>query len=207
MVTNPECAPCAMSHAVLEDLITKCPGNFKLKIIFKDDPASKERMSTRVAKIIMSEPEQEKRPELLSTWYSKKDKKNLNGWIASEYEDKSSDIRLEEHSAWCTANQINTPTFFVNDKRLPQEFNIADLAYHLEYSLGELSLHKTEWLAIPRLTLSAFIQNLKPKGLYRDHRYILKASSICFQHSMCTRDNQYICNGTHSLCTPLFHLS
>jgi hypothetical protein len=72
----------------------------------------------------------------LSAWFSQNRRTNLNRWKEDHpvetVNENGVDLILREHDAWCKKVNIQvTPTIFINGKRLPSEYTVKDLKYHI----------------------------------------------------------------------------
>jgi protein-disulfide isomerase len=80
----------------------------------------------------------------LSAWFSQNRRTNLNRWKEDHpvetVNENEVDLVLREHEAWCKQVNIQaTPTIFVNGKKLPPEYTVGDLKYHVRYLIEQIS--------------------------------------------------------------------
>ena len=81
----------------------------------------------------------------LSSWYLKNGKGNIKNWkeehpITATLNQKVVDDIISEHVTWCSnADIIATPTILINGQKLPDEFSIKDLRYHIRKLLEKVT--------------------------------------------------------------------
>ena len=145
VVSNPLCGPCSFAHQVLEDLVKRYPDQLKVKIRFLVNPAKQGSVEYIVSKEMLRKAiagSMESVNQALHTWFASNER-DIVKWkeIANNYERMPDELIVDElfksHFDWCTAEQINmTPTFFINNKKLPEEYNVIDLKYHIRQLIG-----------------------------------------------------------------------
>lgn len=134
-VCNPYCGPCAKAHIKLEKILEDNQ-NVKVRIVFT---ASNDESDYRLAPVkhlmaIASLQNYQKTKNALNDWYLAK-RKNYNTFFLKHPvngELKLQSGKIEEMFQWCLQTDIKeTPTIFINGKRLPREFDIEDISYFL----------------------------------------------------------------------------
>lgn len=128
-VTNPFCGPCAFAHKEIKQLIRN-NSDIKVQVIFTCD--GPDGQITQLVAHILALIESQQAVEALSDWYNQK-KKDYSEW-AKKYPIELNHIdwitQTERHRNWCEAANINaTPTFFVNNRLLPNYYNLEDLRW------------------------------------------------------------------------------
>lgn len=134
-VCNPYCGPCAKAHQSIRDLLHSNQ-DIQVQIIFNVTPNQEEIMKLPVKHLLAIA---EKNDEIvlegaLDDWYlsDKKEYKPFAAKYPLNGELKQQEIKIEKMSRWCKeAEIIGTPTFFINGKRLPTNYNINELKYIL----------------------------------------------------------------------------
>jgi len=130
-VCNPYCGPCAKAHPILEEIISRNP-EYNLKIIFTstNDPNDPGGQVARHLLAIAETASAEKAKEAIDAWYlaTKKDyssfatKYPMNSQLAYQEE------KLEQMNKWCKTASISfTPTIFIDGRKLPETYGVAEL--------------------------------------------------------------------------------
>lgn len=134
-VCNPYCGPCVKAHQVLEDIIHSNK-NVKMKLIFNTSNHINDKVNI-LSRHLLAINEQNNAIQIhkaLDDWYLA-DIKDYRVF-AKKYPMNGELLQLEAHvvamSKWCKDAEIKgTPTFFINGKLLPQNYNIEELKYIL----------------------------------------------------------------------------
>ncbi|GGH62193.1 putative membrane protein [Filimonas zeae] len=135
-VCNPYCQPCCDSHETLVYLLGE-HANLNVKIMynvarFTADPSTN---LVRHFLAINKESDSHETIRVLNQWYLSKDKDyDKFRSLAPSVNDQTAeyDTNIKEMTAWCEANSItDTPTFYFNGHRLPEEYDLRDLSYFL----------------------------------------------------------------------------
>jgi uncharacterized membrane protein len=145
IVSNPLCGPCSSAHQELGDLLKHYPDQLKVKIRFSVNPAKNGSVDNTVAKEIIRKAISGNKDgvrEALHYWFDGQ-KKDVKKWLerigSSENasEEEKVDEVFKKHYEWCSATEIHvTPTFFINNKKLPEEYNVTDLKYHIRHLIA-----------------------------------------------------------------------
>ncbi|MCA6460402.1 MAG: thioredoxin domain-containing protein [Chitinophagaceae bacterium] len=132
MVSNPYCDPCKKAHNQIEDLVAQNK-DIQVHIIFATD--SDKSRALPVAHFLAMEGEYDRLTliEALHFWYnSERDYESIAlKFPVKKIEEQFSKIELMNE--WCNCNSImNTPSFYVNGKKLPTIYSASDLAILLK---------------------------------------------------------------------------
>lgn len=134
-VCNPYCGPCSQAHGHLEKIIRE-NANVKVRIIFAANAREDDKSSLFVSHLfsIRNSFGNQLVKEALDYWYNN-DVKDVIAFssrypvISKTKEHQESLLAMRE---WCENMKIRaTPTFFLNGRRLPDQYNIQDLKYLL----------------------------------------------------------------------------
>ena len=139
VVSAPTCAPCAQAHLILENLVELY--NFKLRLRFSIDSSNTQTIDYKVVRALVEKAAYGDfigLQEAVKTWYAESD---FDSWIvrvkAPNQDTMDSNLMtdtIKQHTEWCNKQGITgTPTFFLNGKRLPEEYTVLDLAYHVRH--------------------------------------------------------------------------
>jgi uncharacterized membrane protein len=138
-VSSPTCKPCISAHKVIRELSREYPGYINVKYRFsfnKDDVDSLSYKVIRKVLAIMLGSTQHEALDALSSWLNIK-YATFENWEAS-YKSaiSASDAKVNqlmlEHIEWCKQASISaTPTLFINDHKVPEEYSVEDVRYHI----------------------------------------------------------------------------
>jgi protein-disulfide isomerase len=132
-VCNPYCGPCAKAHPELEDVL-KHNNDIRLKIIFTATNNEHDRGGIVVKHLlaIAEKNNAEETQQALDDWYMA-DKKDYNHFAAKypmNGEVKKQVDKIDAMSKWCKeADILYTSAIFINGKRLPENYSIAELKH------------------------------------------------------------------------------
>jgi len=138
-VCNPYCGPCRKAHPILDEIISKY--NIKIQIIFYVDEDEPELIVTQHLLAINAELNQAKTIAALHDWYLAPTK-NFDAFskkypVSVELDKYTSNIK--EMNSWCIESEVKeTPTFFINKSKFPNEYLVKDLAYLIENILYKI---------------------------------------------------------------------
>ena len=129
-VCNPYCGLCARIHPLIEAILDS-NDNINLKMIFTatnhiDDPRNK---PVRHFLSIAAKNDMEFTRRVIDDWYQDKNK-NFNDFAAKYpiVNSVETSSKIELMATWCIDSNITyTPTIFVNGRRLPQAYDLAEL--------------------------------------------------------------------------------
>ncbi len=129
MVSNPLCSPCANMHARIEKILEESE-NVKCQIIFLSSTNENDVGGQFVRKLLgLSE---ELRPVALHGWFVRNDK-NFEIWDSGfkDFETQKDTKNIQEyHNFWANQAEIKgTPTFFYNNRLLPEMVKLEDLSH------------------------------------------------------------------------------
>ena len=135
MVSNPYCEPCAKAHRLMETWLMN-NNDLSLQIVFSINHIKTET-KIEVLKHLMSlqrfDDENTLR-EAINSWYDQ-DYKDYDRWAAIHPSSAKILNELEilkRQSDWCRMAQVtSTPTFFINGKMLPPNYEPLDLKYFI----------------------------------------------------------------------------
>ncbi len=140
IVSSPTCGPCAATHFAVESLLSNFSDKISVTYIFLVPAKEDHSISTKVAKHVIAmslRKPVEEATKALSNWYLGKDKDNVEKWteihpVESEPAKEWIDSILSEQVNWCLEAGVNaTPTIFINNKKMPEEFSANDLKFQL----------------------------------------------------------------------------
>ena len=132
-VCNPYCGPCARSFPHVEELLQSTNGNWHVQIIFTAPPDKNDRRSLTVAHFLEIRDRDNHDGKVLNAlgdWYNGKDK-NYDSYARKypvEFNFEDQQPKLASMDEWCKKEKIAfTPTYYVNGRMLPEDYNIEDL--------------------------------------------------------------------------------
>jgi len=134
-VCNPYCGPCAKAHPVLDEIIYTNK-NVNLRLIFtaSNDKDDKRGIAARHLLAIAEKQDSLLTRQALDDWYlaDKKDYEVFAAKYPMNGEVKEQEGAIDKMKEWCKEAEISfTPTFFINRKRLPENYKIEELKYIL----------------------------------------------------------------------------
>lgn len=142
-ICNPYCAPCAKSHAVVEELLDNNP-DVCMQIIFTAPPDDYRSLPVRHFLAIDEKGDPQQTKEALSDWYHAKkvdyDQFAINYPMNGELNRQNDKVKWMH--TWCQKEKISfTPTFFIATHgenadegmlryyQLPDQYTVQDLKY------------------------------------------------------------------------------
>jgi uncharacterized membrane protein/glutaredoxin len=142
LVSNPVCGPCAYAHTIADGLVDYFGEKLKVNFRFAIDVSDHDSVATKMVKHLTALSITSSNGHVtksLSNWFSDNGKANIEKWIERNplHEvviDEKINAILQEQNKWCKKIDIQaTPTVFINGKRLPSEYSLNDLRYHLRH--------------------------------------------------------------------------
>lgn len=140
IVSNPLCSPCSLAHTVADQLIRQYGEQLTLTYRFLVNLQNKAGNDVEVARHLaalhLCAPK-ETVSNALSAWFEGARTQSVEAWKANyplsrEVNMVEVDDMLREQDAWCRQTRVNvTPTILINGKRLPEEYSLTDLKYHI----------------------------------------------------------------------------
>jgi protein-disulfide isomerase/uncharacterized membrane protein len=134
-VSNPYCSHCATAHSEFHDLM-ESTDDLQLQIIFAVTSNEKDYrvIAAKHLMAIAGKNVPELTKQALDDWYQPSKKNYLA--FATRYpmngELNGQDEKIAAMSDWCMQTQISvTPTIFVNNHQLPENYSVSDLKYFL----------------------------------------------------------------------------
>jgi Vitamin K epoxide reductase family/Thioredoxin len=137
MVSNLYCKPCKEQHKFVDQLISMYPDkvNVALRFIPSGNETDKKMESVKyllgywLTNISCSENENDRTMKLLHEWFLHR---NLKKFIEKHPFKQSSELEIkqleEQHYIWARRAGITfTPTFFLNGRQLPSDYNLEDV--------------------------------------------------------------------------------
>lgn len=146
IVTNPFCGPCAQAHFVAKDLLSRYDGKIKIRLRFAINAKENGSIPNAVVKHIIANFVQhpERLDSVLDSWYNLHNKSNegterwRSGSPVNGLQHEEAEKLFHQQSEWFASSGINaTPTFFLGDKKLPEEYTFSDLKYLMKYWMVE----------------------------------------------------------------------
>ena len=130
ILSNPHCNPCARMHKHVENLLRLSGGEICIQYIFS---SFSEKLEDSCRYLIYCYFEYERNESLhrFALWYSKDkfDYERIINNNDSRIHTKIIEEEMDRHRKWRTrASLIETPTILVNSYKLPDEYEIEDLA-------------------------------------------------------------------------------
>lgn len=130
ILSNPHCNPCARMHLEVEKLLNSRCENICVQYIFSSFSEKLEDSCRYLISCYMNN-HQDEALRKFALWYAKEKfeyEKIINKNKAYIHSDKV-EKEMEKHRAWREKNSlIETPTILVNGHKLPNEYDLADLA-------------------------------------------------------------------------------
>lgn len=141
IVSSPTCGPCSFAHAVVENLLHQFYGKIKANFRFTVNMNDLNSISNQmiIHTLALSKMDNVKCLKALSDWYFCSNKVDINKW-KQEHPIENLNGRshaledmLNEHATWTREAGISaTPTLFINGKRYPEEYSLADLKFQIK---------------------------------------------------------------------------
>ena len=132
LILNPYCIPCLEKYKIIEKEIIQKKLDCKLSIVFQYDSFGKDIVQSIISTYIINGAQETE--ICLSNWFNKK--YSLNNFLKKYpflLENKQVNEILYNQEMWCYLNEINdTPNFYINNNKLPSEYNIQDIKYYIE---------------------------------------------------------------------------
>lgn len=128
-VSNPFCGPCAKAHSVVEEWLMQ-DLDFKITIIFTHSADKNDKRRAFVERITNID-DGDRLEDVLHGWFNGEDNKNIQKW-ADGFDLQSAPLPYNEQDLieWLDMADIQgTPTFFINEYRLPKTYRVADVRY------------------------------------------------------------------------------
>jgi protein-disulfide isomerase/uncharacterized membrane protein len=128
---NPYCGPCARAHATIDALLHKQAQNLGVTVRFTANTKIKEDKKTNAVRLLLQEcngKTPEEKAAILHNWFRHM---NEEKWLQQYNPDRNIDVEdiVKQHEAWAEAANIQfTPTFFINNRQMPGQYKIEDLA-------------------------------------------------------------------------------
>lgn len=130
-VCSPSCSHCIISHAIFNDILIS---NSDVQVVTIYGVTNDEKDDRRLPVkhfLALAEQGEGKHAEAMDYWYLN-EKRNYNelkaNFLVSDELLEKQAGKIDQMRDWCKAAEIDyTPTVFVNGKKLPGTFNLADL--------------------------------------------------------------------------------
>lgn len=140
LVSNPACGPCAYAHAVVEDLVERFNEKIKVDFRFTVDQKNPHSAPNSMIKHILevASVSNDQALAALHSWFIDGGRANLNSWKKTFPVSNQSatpeeiDKCLFEYAEFIFRAEVqSTPSIFINGRRMPDEFSIADLNFQI----------------------------------------------------------------------------
>jgi uncharacterized membrane protein/thiol-disulfide isomerase/thioredoxin len=133
-VCNLYCVPCAKSHPIFEELVSN-NNNICVQVIFKASPDKDDYRNLPLKHFLNIDRNNDKKTlhQALNDWYLA-EFKDYDAFNRKYPIEKNIDFtsEIKAMSDWCENVDISfTPTFFINNKQLPEIYDVSDLKYFL----------------------------------------------------------------------------
>jgi len=146
LVSHPGCKYCANAHKKVDELFRKYGDKLRINYRFNVHPQAENTTSYQVLfkifKLNMAY-ENGKASSALADWYKMREL-NIADWnnrydLPEDNNNKIASELIKKHYEWCNSSGVtHTPTVFFNNRKLPEEFELEDLDYHI----GKMSSNK-----------------------------------------------------------------
>lgn len=140
---NPYCGPCASAHKQLDKMLEMHKGKLALQIRLLCNAANTEDKRTIAVTALLQKTAELKNEKetanMLSDWF---EWMNYEKWVQQWKPVTETDVMMELklHEEWIKQSKIAfTPTFFVNGKKLPGRYGLAELENLLPQITEELT--------------------------------------------------------------------
>nr|WP_262924045.1 DsbA family protein [Spirosoma liriopis] len=135
MVSGPFCAPCRRAHQLVHELVDNYGDDLNIIVRFAVSAENLEDTGNRVVTHLLSlaATNPRKVAKALDEWYENQSIELLQAKYDTPRVASASNL-LAKQVYWM--NQVGiqfTPTYFINDRRLPKEFKLEDMKFHLRY--------------------------------------------------------------------------
>ena len=138
LVSSPTCGPCIQAHRVINRLMARYPNQLKVNFKFLVHPNEKNSTAYKVAAhlIALKDSGDDKIMDAMSSWYLSSTK-DFEKWtksfpIKSAIDQSLIDEKIQSVYIWSSQAEVtNTPSVFIKNRRLPVEYGIEDLEYHI----------------------------------------------------------------------------
>lgn len=128
VVCNPYCGPCAAAHRKLDDLLEKYDSRLGISIRFSINAKRPEDKRTKAVQLLLQNHLQKSNAaQALTDWF---DWMNEEKWKEKYKPYERTDVKhqLLQHDEWAKDADIAfTPTFFINNRKLPVQYNLDDI--------------------------------------------------------------------------------
>jgi len=133
MVANPYCQPCAKAHKALQWMDGR--NDVKLQVIFSTSAKENDKKVIVASHLLAMQNTSDAITvkKAMHDWYEQK-QKNYEDWAQNYPAEKNITAigQLENQREWCKLAEISdTPTLFINGRRLPRAYQIEDLKYFI----------------------------------------------------------------------------
>lgn len=134
LLLSPGCLHCHTAYNRAMELISRFPDKIGLRILYNVNPFNKDNEYATIALTIMewNKNNPEMAQQAIKDWHFKR--VTLDQWMKKWQIDldDSTATALELQYQWCMSNRFNyAPVKLFNGKLLPDEYDIADLAYFI----------------------------------------------------------------------------
>jgi uncharacterized membrane protein len=129
---NAYCGPCSKEHKQLEVLLDRAGDKVKVQLRLTFDPEAGDDRRAVAARAILQRANAARNNselrQMLADWF---DWMDYGKWAGKWHPDGTADVsrQMRLHSNWIEASKISyTPTVFINGKRLPAKYSLADIS-------------------------------------------------------------------------------
>lgn len=130
LITNPYCEPCIRAHRVLEELLGQMKGRLYVNIIFLTDSSRAIDSGYQVALHLLSLAPQHQ-PAALQDWFDIRDYAVWADRFPVHILPSAEEALLQQLEWNRSASITQTPSIVLCGRKLPEYYNLQDLAYHL----------------------------------------------------------------------------
>lgn len=142
IVSNPHCEPCAIIHEHIKNLLGRVGDKICIQYIFSSFSPDLESSSKFLIAVFLSEDiSLETRYQIYDEWfeYGKLDPESFFKKYTISCQEYLIEKENMKHRDWRIMAQISsTPTILFNGYKLPDEYNIDDIAYFTDLNIEEI---------------------------------------------------------------------
>lgn len=141
VVSNPHCAPCAVMHKRISNMLATAGDKICVQYIFSAFTPNLEKSSDFLTAVYFSEDiSLEDKHAIYDEWfeYGKADSQSFFKKYNISFQNELVEAENQKHTKWKQETMITlTPTVLFNGYRLPEEYTIEDLLYFTDLDIEE----------------------------------------------------------------------
>ena len=154
LITSPMCGHCKPKHQELEQLLQQDELDLGATIRFNVSPKNKENPAYRIASTLLTMYQEDKKQCRMAMAEIYATGSDYKAWLKKyQYFELDQTDTIAAAYDWCVQNAINfTPAIYLNNKKYPQAYDLADLTLFAE-ELNEALSKNTETKVKPSILL------------------------------------------------------